>query len=126
MQYRRVISAVLIPATLLLFTGCTKTVGLSPEQLQPEENVKVFWTADGQAVQPDRTTVRGDTIYAEVGDDTFRFALNEVRGVAVKRPDHLKTAILIISVAALVGVVVAAAATWEPMSSGSWSWDLPY
>lgn len=37
MQYRRIIFAVLLPVMVLRSSGCTKTVWVVPEQLQPEE-----------------------------------------------------------------------------------------
>jgi hypothetical protein len=127
MQYRRFIAAVLVPATLLLFTGCTKTVWVGPAELQPKEKVKGVVTADGQRVEldPFTATLRGDTIYADKGEDAPRFALDEVSRVGVLRFDYVSSGAILLSVA-LVAVVVVAAATYEPIGPILGMWDLPY
>ena len=127
MQGRRVISTVLIPATLLLFTGCTKTVWVGPEELRPEQRLKGVVTADGQIVELDpwAATLRGDTIYADTGEDALRFALDEVSGVGVERENTVATVAVIVGVAlALVWAI--GLATWEMPGWGNPPSDSPF
>jgi hypothetical protein len=113
MPYRRMISAVLVPVMLLQFSGCTKTVWVIPEQLRPEDNVGVVVTGDGHEIRLDRARLRGDTIYTSSGEAGLRFAVDEVRGVGVQRPDPAATLLLVMSAAcaalAVVGLISMAA-----------------
>ena len=127
MTCRRVVSAMLIPATLLLFTGCTKTVWVGPEELRPQEKLKGVVTADGREVslEPEAASVRGDTLYADVGGESVRFALDEVERVGVQRPNPAATTVVVVG--ALLVAALAAAAIAVVSSMDEWSLtDSPY
>jgi len=121
MGYRRTISAVLVPATLLLFTGCTQTVWVGPTELQPGQKLKGLVTTRGQEVKLDSSaaTFRGDTIYADAGEDALRFPINEVDRVGVQRSNPSATVALLLGVG-LVAAVVLYVGTMEY----EMSWDL--
>lgn len=125
MSIRRVVSAVLIPATLLLFTGCTKTVWIGPEEFRPEHKLRGVVTADGQEVKLDRVTVRGDTIYAYAGADAFRFTLNEVERVGVQRPNPAATVAVFLGTVLVVALAASAIAVVASMDEWSLS-DSPF
>jgi hypothetical protein len=114
MQYRRIISAVLVPATLLLFTGCTQTVWVGPTELQPGQKLNGLVTAGGQEVKldPSKATARGDTIYADADEDALRFPLHEVDRVGVVRSNPSATVALLLGFG-LVAVVVISISTME-------------
>lgn len=109
MSYRRVISAALLPATFLLFTGCTKTAWVGPTELRPEDarKLKGVVTADGQTIgmQPEEATIQGDTLYAEVNGEVLRFALDDLAKVGVKRSDTLATVGLVLGITAAAAAV---------------------
>ncbi len=121
MRYRRIITAVLVPATLVLFTGCTQTVWVGRTELQPGQKLKGLVTTGGQEVKLDSSaaTFRGDTIYADAGEDALRFPLNEVDRVGVQRFNPSATVALLLGVG-LVAVVVLTVSTMEI----DYGWDL--
>ena len=120
MSYRRVICAVLVPAMLLLFTGCTKTAWVGPTELRPEDarKLKGVVTADGRKVglEPE-ATIRGDTLYAELNGEALRFALDDLAKVGVERSNPLATVGLVLGITAAAAAVVLAVAYISALSN---------
>jgi hypothetical protein len=123
MSYRRVICAVLLPATLLLFAGCTKTAWVGPGELRPEDagKLKGVVTAEGRKVsmEPEEATIQGDTLYADVSGEALRFALDDLAQVGVKRSDTLATVGLVLGITAAVAATLYVVAVIHLVSTGA-------
>jgi hypothetical protein len=113
MPYRRMISAVLVSVMMLQIAGCSKTVWVGPRELQPEQRITSVVTDDGRVYELDPwvASLRGDTIYADSGDDALRFGVDEVRGVGVQRTDWPKTMLIPAGIVGVLAVITYAYAT---------------
>jgi hypothetical protein len=111
--HRRALAALLL---VLYLPACTSwQVGkTSPDQLfedDPPEKVRVTQT-DGSRVELLAPMITPDTLWGTVkGGDTVSIALSQVQKVEVRHFDGLKSLAVIFGI--LIGVWVAAVATWE-------------
>jgi len=122
MRYRRTISALLLPVTLLQLTGCTHKVWIGPEKLHPEgEYIHGVQTILGEQVLFDKpkTVKRGNTVIAgRVDEELRRYSIEDVEQVRVQRGNTSAT------VGVFLVFVVAAAAVAALLALESWDGPL--
>jgi hypothetical protein len=125
MSYRRVVSVVLMPATLVYLSGCVSARWVGHDKIRPEgETVEKIVTVDGDSVtfswHEGWGKTRSDTAFGYVNQQPFQIELVDVQAARVKRTDAGRTALLTVFIlglaaAAAIGVAVA---TWDGPLSG--------
>jgi hypothetical protein len=125
MSYHRVVSVVLMPATLLYLSGCASARWVGHDKIRPEgETVEKIVTVDGDSVtfswHKGWGTTRSDSVFGYVNQQPYEIELVDVSAARVKRTDAGKTILLSVfllglAAAAAVGI---AAATWDGPLSG--------
>ena len=109
MSYPRIVSSILILPTFLFVSGCWSTFSVRPDDLAPASdvkgNIKGVLTRKGEDISfDDPALIEGDSIRAEVDDQPYSIALEEVAVLKVRRFNTANTVILSLVV---VGMIVA-------------------
>ena len=117
MSYPRIVSSILILPTFLFVSGCWSTFSVRPDDLAPASdvkgNIKGVLTRGGEEISFDEAAlIEGDSIRAEVDNQPYAIALDEVAMIKVRRFNTANTVVLSLVV---VGMIVAIA-TYD------WNW----
>ena len=115
MKYRRLIAAVLLPATLSLVMGCmpTSTIKVPTSELKPAEGghqaeaVRGVVTLSGEEVRFDDPVLPvADTLHTSVKGEPYSIALDQVDQVLVKRGDTTKLALQLVTIVVVTVLAV--------------------
>jgi len=121
MRYRRTISVLLLPTTMISLTGCIASRWVGPDDMRLEgREIEAIVTADGDSLTFDRkewATVKRNTLVGYMDEQPYQVELNQVSAALVRYTHAPSTIVLTVFV---LGAIAGIAALARSLCLSGW------